>query len=639
MHPLSWRHRLLVHRLTDHLVEVSSGVLEADRESFGLKTGQLTWVEAAVDLNRFRPHGGAAARASLGIGEEETVVGIVARVQRHRRFEVLFQGFQGALRVRPDLRLLIVGRGTHFDEVAREPIEGLGIRDRVVLAGYRGDDYPDVLSCFDMKVFLVPGTDGSCRAVRQAMASGIPVIASRRGMLPEILEEGTGFLIEDTAEGLTEAILRLACDDVLRQRLSSGARRVAERRFDPAVQVRKIEAVYGEALEVARRRAGGFAGTGGRAKNGGRADSAGEADPPACTDSGHCGEETGECDGSGGKAEGESEKQDGVDLIPDDSRPSVDVSVVVVNWNGRHLLAECLASVERGARTLTTEVILVDNGSKDGSVEYVRDQWPEVILVENASNRGFGAANNQAFRKAAGKALLLLNTDARLRPGTLNALVNFLDTHPDAGGVTPALIDEAGKAQNAFDNFPTLASELLNKNLLRALFPDRYPSKRMEITGPLEVESAIGACFLLRREALAKAGPFDEGFFLFLEETDLCLRIRAAGFGIHFLPTVTAMHLGGGSKAHAPAEAWIEYYRSLYRYFHKHAPPWAYTTLRLGRFLKLVMNTAGTFLLLFFLMGMHDKAIRKFPVYLKLLWWHLLLCPEDRGLRPKEDAP
>ena len=118
------------------------------------------------------------------------------------------------MRTRPELLLVLVGRGTHFEEVAKEPIEELGISKRVVTAGYRREDYPGVLACFDMKVFLVPGTDGSCRAVREAMASSIPIIAARRGMLPELVEEGTGVVIDDTVEGLSEAILRMASDYV-----------------------------------------------------------------------------------------------------------------------------------------------------------------------------------------------------------------------------------------------------------------------------------------------------------------------------------------------------------------------------------------------------------------------------------------
>jgi GT2 family glycosyltransferase/glycosyltransferase involved in cell wall biosynthesis len=608
MNPYSVRHRILLHRLTDHLIEVSRSAREGDLDRFALSGKDVTRIETAVDLDRFRPSGPRPPRESLGLDAKDVVVGIVARVQKRRRFDVLFEAFQRALEVRDDLRLLIVGRGTHFDEVARGPVGRLGIGDRVVLAGYRGEDFPSILACFDMKVFLVPGTDGSCRAVREAMASGIPVIASRRGMLPELVEASAGFVVEDTPAQLSEAILRLAADEDLRRSLGEGARRVAERRFDPALHAYNVEAVYKKVPRL--------------------------SPVPVAPAT-----ETPTSDAAAGVGEWPAVAPGGIEPTPppDVLRPGtpVDVSIVLVNWNGIDLLPDCFASLPSGLGRFTHEVLFVDNGSTDGSEAWVGEKHPRTRRILNAENRGFGAANNQAFREAKGEKILLLNTDARLRPGTMEALSDFLDAHPKAGAVTPALVDDDNKPQNAFDNFPTLATELLNKGLLRRLFPRRYPGKSMKPEGPVEVESALGACLMLRKAALDRAGHFDEGFFFFLEETDLCVRLRRKGYTIHFLPSAAAVHLGGASKAHAPAEAWIEYYRSLYRYFRKHEAPWVYHTLRAGRFFKLILNAAGSYLLLHASMGMHPRALRKFPVYLRLLWWHLRFCPDGEGLRAK----
>ncbi|MHC4599233.1 MAG: glycosyltransferase [Planctomycetota bacterium] len=609
MNPYSVRHRILLHRLTDHLIEVSRSARDGDRERFSLSDKDVTRIESAVDLDRYRPGGPRPPRESLGLGADDVVVGIVARVQKKRRFEVLFEAFQRALEVRDDLRLLIVGRGTRFDEVARGPVARLGIGDRVVLAGYRGEDFPAVLACFDVKVFLVPGTDGSCRAVREAMASGVPVIAARRGMLPELVEPGAGIVLEDTPAKLSEAILRLAGDEALRHHLGRGARQVAERRFDPALHAYHVEEVYKKVRRASRR----------------------PAPPPV--ESPHV-DEAAKVGEWPAVAPGGIEPTPPPDVLP--AGAPVDVSIVLVNWNGVDLLPDCFASLPSGLGRLNHEVLFVDNGSTDGSEAWVARKHPRTKRILNPENRGFGAANNQAFREARGAKILLLNTDARLRPGTMEALSDFLDAHPKAGAVTPALVDGDGKPQNAFDNFPTLATELLNKGLLRRLFPGRYPSKSMKPIGPVDVESALGASLMIRKEALDRAGHFDEGFFFFLEETDLCFRLRKRGFTIHYLPSAVAVHLGGGSKAHAPAEAWIEYYRSLYRYFRKHERPWVYNVLRAGRFLKLILNTAGTYLLLHASMGMHPRATRKFPVYLRLLWWHLRLCPKGEGLRRRD---
>jgi len=522
-HPLSIRKRLLVHRFCDRLVEVSREALETNRETFGLAETRSAWIETAVDLERFRPGGAEPLREELGLDPRHVVVGIVARVQRHRRFEILFEAFDKSLRQRPELRLLMVGRGTHYDTVARIPIDVLGLNNQVVQAGYRKEDFPGVLACFDMKVFLQPGTDGSCRAVREAMAAGIPVIASRRGMLPELVAEDTGVLVDDAPEALAEAIARLADDRELRKRLGRNARREAERRFDPGRNAEALETLYGEALEEAKRRT---------------AVPATEApvepkSAPAPVDP-----------RNEPVLDDMSEVGEWPDMTPQALPPpetgtgteAVDVSVVVVNWNGRDLLPACLESIQAGRGSLRVETVVVDNGSRDGSAAYVRDAWPDVRRIENPENRGFGAANNQAFRQARGRNVLLLNSDARLEPGTLQVLSDFLDGDANAGAVTPLLVDEAGGRQNAFDNFPTLASELLNKDLLRLLMPGRFPGKRREFPAPVEVESALGACLLLKRKFLERAGGFDEDYFFFLEETDLCYRIRELGGTIHLHP-------------------------------------------------------------------------------------------------------
>ncbi|MCU0722268.1 MAG: glycosyltransferase family 2 protein, partial [Planctomycetes bacterium] len=163
--------------------------------------------------------------------------------------------------------------------------------------------------------------------------------------------------------------------------------------------------------------------------------------------------------------------------------------------------------------------------------------------------------------------------------------------------------------------------------------------KERAAAGPFEVESALGACLLLRRRALEEAEGFDEGYFFFLEETDLCFRLRRAGWGIWVLPTARATHLGGGSKAQARAEAWIEYYRSLYRFFRVHRSRSAAAALRLGRFAKLWANLGGSALLLGASLGRHRDSRRRLPVYARLLAWHLRLCPDGGGLRSRRPPP
>lgn len=191
----------------------------------------------AVDLERFRPlpNGAAAsARAELGFGPEHEVVGIVARVQPHRRFDLLLAGAARLFAARPNARLLVIGRGSRRAELAERPARALGIADRVHFAGYRGADYADVLRAIDLFTYLVPGSDGTCRAVLEAFACGIPAVTTRRGALPEIVAHGdTGLLVEETPEALAGAWQRLLADDALRSACGAAARLVAEKEFAP----------------------------------------------------------------------------------------------------------------------------------------------------------------------------------------------------------------------------------------------------------------------------------------------------------------------------------------------------------------------------------------------------------------------
>lgn len=220
--------------------------LAADREAFSLRDGRSWLAPMAVDLDRFDPaRVRPEARAALGLLPRDIVVGIVARMQRHRKFPELLEGFALARRADPRLRLMLVGRGTHREEVAVRPARALGLDGAAVFAGYRDRDFVDIVGAFDVKVFLVPGSDGTCRAAREAMALGKPVIAARAGMLPEIVEDGkTGLLVEAAPGDLSIAMRRLAVDAGLRARLGAAAREKALAEFRPERQAEAVEAGY-----------------------------------------------------------------------------------------------------------------------------------------------------------------------------------------------------------------------------------------------------------------------------------------------------------------------------------------------------------------------------------------------------------
>jgi glycosyltransferase involved in cell wall biosynthesis len=236
----------------DGLVCVSPGAAEANRRLRGGRP--ILGAFGAVDLQRFRPaEPDKAVRESLGLEPGQPVVGIVARAQRHRRFDLLMRAAAELLCELPAARLLVVGRGTHIRETAHEPAMRLGIADRVIFAGYRTTDYADVLRCMDVFTFLVPGSDGGCRALLEAAACGIPAVATARGALPEIVREGeTGLIVPERADALAAAWRDLLVDGDRRSAMGAAARGRAQTHFAPERLAEEVLALYADALRGVR---------------------------------------------------------------------------------------------------------------------------------------------------------------------------------------------------------------------------------------------------------------------------------------------------------------------------------------------------------------------------------------------------
>ena len=233
-------------RHADALITVSRMAGIKDALSFSLPSDRVAIIQNAIDLERFVPRSKKEAlMEEMGIKSSDVVVGIVARLQRHRRYEVFLEAMKLVSGTHPHIKAIIVGRGTYAEEVAYRPVREMGLEGTVILAGYRKDDYMDVLALFDMKVFLVPGSDGSCRAARELMAMGKPVIAANRGMLPEIIDDGiNGLIIEDSAENLAAAIIRLAENEEVRKLMGSKAREMTLSSFSLEGQGERVENFY-----------------------------------------------------------------------------------------------------------------------------------------------------------------------------------------------------------------------------------------------------------------------------------------------------------------------------------------------------------------------------------------------------------
>jgi len=241
----------LLRRLTDGYLTYSKAALDADTRRFGLD-GRARLVPSALRLDRFDPSTSPeSARTRFGLTPDNFVLGVVARMQRHRRFDVLLEGVKRA-KV-PGLRVLVIGRGTHMKTVAVEPARKLGLENVVTFTGYLGKDYLPTVAAFDALLFLVPGSDGTCRALRESMAMGKPVIGARRGMIPELVDDGrTGLVIDDTPANIAAAIEKLAGARGERLAMGKAARAKAVQEFDLRRQADAVIASYEETL---RRRA------------------------------------------------------------------------------------------------------------------------------------------------------------------------------------------------------------------------------------------------------------------------------------------------------------------------------------------------------------------------------------------------
>lgn len=256
------------------------------------------------------------------------------------------------------------------------------------------------------------------------------------------------------------------------------------------------------------------------------------------------------------------------------------VSVIIVNWNARQALLDCLQSLEASPPAAAWEAIVVDNGSADGSVEAVRARYPAVRVIANPGNRGLPAANNQGIAAAGGAALLICNPDVVFHPGAAAALVGLLDRRPRAGMVIPRLRYPDGELQTSAGDLPTLRQALGGRQAQR-----QAHRKRPAVGGPAgfwwdgwphDEERVIGrgheAAYVVRRSAVAEVGLQDEGFRLDWEGIDWAARFGDAGWEIWLCPGANVVHLGGASIRQVPFRWVIWSHRGMYRYFAKRRP-------------------------------------------------------------------
>lgn len=304
------------------------------------------------------------------------------------------------------------------------------------------------------------------------------------------------------------------------------------------------------------------------------------------------------------------------------------LSIVIVTRNTKDLLGDLLVSIDRDSalKEILSEIIIVDNASADGTDFLLKNNFPNAVHVRNEHNTGFSRAVNTGTALATGEYILFLNSDTVVIEGEVNKMVRFLHEHNNAGICGPQLVYPDMKPQRSTAPIPSIYTELVPVFLRK--------SSEIKPRNYIKVSSLIGAAIMIRKDILLEVNGFDERFFFFLEETDLCLRLRKKGLEVVFLQGIKIIHHQGKTVRNIWIDGRMEYNISLYKFIKKHHE-WAYfITFIMIRFLKAVLSATILLPVSFGLFGVKNKMRWKY--YMKLVMWHFMGCPDDAGIRGGE---
>jgi N-acetylglucosaminyl-diphospho-decaprenol L-rhamnosyltransferase len=281
-----------------------------------------------------------------------------------------------------------------------------------------------------------------------------------------------------------------------------------------------------------------------------------------------------------------------------DTAGTIDLSIIIISYNTCNLLDECLASTHAKPCRLALEVIVVDNASSDGSPDMVTSKWPLVTLIRNSANQGFAKANNQALRTCRGRLALLLNSDTQVRGDALEAMVTFLDSHPQVGILGPQLLNPDGTLQPSGNRMPSMFNQIWWSLPFHRIFGaeswrSRYLDHHRNYNQLIEVDEVSGAALLVRRAVWESIGLLDEEYFFYFEDIDFCTRAKKAGWRVIYLPEAKIMHYWGMSSKKAGLTFHPRSISGQFHYMRKIHGRSAELTLRLvtaiKAFLKLLL--------------------------------------------------
>lgn len=296
------------------------------------------------------------------------------------------------------------------------------------------------------------------------------------------------------------------------------------------------------------------------------------------------------------------------------------LSVIIVTYNSADVIGNCLRSIEDFCKSISHEVIVVDNRSRDGGARYIKDNFPSVTVVENTENAGYAAANNIGIERSRGEYIVIMNSDVRLLDD-IGPFLEFMDKNRQVGLSGAAIYDTNMKAQRPDYRFPGFFSELYKLTVMSVKdFGRFFPSRSLRPAGGnvTDVDWVVGCFMLTRRESLERAGCMDERYFLYYEDTDLCYTIsKYLGMRVIVYPSFRIMHLGGSSTKFSDGPYLDRYFKSAVAYFRKHKGP-----VFAGSFMiacALSWTAMLIFLWALFLIKRDERIVRKINMFKHVL--------------------
>jgi len=275
----------------------------------------------------------------------------------------------------------------------------------------------------------------------------------------------------------------------------------------------------------------------------------------------------------------------------------LDLTVGIINWNTRNLLEECLNSIFEVESSNSFNVVVVDNDSTDGSPEMVKEKFPQVTLKENSRNVGYAVAANQIIKQSNTPYLFLLNSDTKLVSASFEEMVGFMNMHPSVGVVGPLVLNSDGTIQYSCRNFPSFIDATIHA-FLGMLVPSnpysgRYKMMECNRQSEQKVDWVSGAAMFLRKKAIESIKGFDEGYYMYVEDMDLCYRLQLSGWDAYYLPQVEIYHHIGQSSQQRSTKMIIEHQKSIYRFYSKlyENKPWHYLQflIAIGLFFRAIL--------------------------------------------------